>query len=273
MRLYELRPQRRPMVVRQIDEPLEDDINKVFAFLQEKAPLAWNCDIDIFRGIRKMPNGLLKYGDSSAIERSSTNTKNYYTILMDQIMPAWQGYPHRGRSFICTTVASCASSHVTPYQMYPIGDPVIGICPSRDLWESFKCMDLVYFENLFDACARYVKVEPDDDVATVRRVVSLMDWEWPSIVGTPEGRRFFRDLIGQYFYHAMQKADPADYASFSDFLAFILDPVDNGFKFKKLSQLTPADIDPTKQAHELWFAGPAYLLDLDALQVIRNSKA
>lgn len=44
-------------------------------------------------------------------------------------------------------------------------------------------------------------------------------------------------------------------------------------KAKKLSELSPADLDLTKQAHELWFAGPAYLLDLHDLQRIRNSEA
>lgn len=77
--------------------------------------------------------------DTSATERKSQNTTNYYTVILDN-NPACKDFPKRSRSFIATTNRSMADNFAAQadygrtYIMIPYDDTKIGVCPHDDIW-------------------------------------------------------------------------------------------------------------------------------------------
>ena len=130
MKLFEIanRPQRTQKVS-------EED----FVYLLEQ-----NCKNSIYkinstplyRGVDKQLQ--LQIGDTNiGAPRKSANTKNYYTLWVDN-SPMWKDFPKRSRSFICTTDKEYASSFGEIYLVIPFDNAQIGICPSGDFWFSFE---------------------------------------------------------------------------------------------------------------------------------------
>jgi hypothetical protein len=85
----------------------------------------------LFRGTTN--RGALLVIDPSTGVRKSTNTKNYYTILMDN-SPYFREYPARSKSLICTTDEFYARDFNTLYVLVPFDGQKIGICPYSDIW-------------------------------------------------------------------------------------------------------------------------------------------
>lgn len=91
----------------------------------------------IYRGKGKIGSGIIY--DAKPGERISQNTNNFYTILFSYILPSWKSYPQRSKSFICASteyLARCYSS--TVYIVIPKNSAKIGICPTDDMWNSFR---------------------------------------------------------------------------------------------------------------------------------------
>ena len=68
--------------------------------------------------------------------RESTNTSNEYTMWMSN-HPSWKAYPKRNKSFICSSTYSYAGEFGRTHWLIPLKDAVIGVCPEKDLWQSF----------------------------------------------------------------------------------------------------------------------------------------
>ena len=66
--------------------------------------------------------------------RKSANTSNYYTVLFSDILPSWKKFPRRDESWICTTSFNEAVGYGKVYGVFPLGDPLLGICPKQDMW-------------------------------------------------------------------------------------------------------------------------------------------
>ena len=103
----------------------------------------------LYRGVDK--DLQLQFGDTSVgSPRKSANTKNYYTLWVDN-SPMWKDFPKRSRSFICTTDKEYASSFGEIYLVIPFDNAQIGICPSGDFWFSFEgASDLSRLNNIID---------------------------------------------------------------------------------------------------------------------------
>jgi len=73
--------------------------------------------------------------------RVSQNTTNIYTRLISDVLPSWKNYPKRNHSFICTESYTKSTAYQsTRYLMLPENGSKIGICSSRDLWDSFGAL-------------------------------------------------------------------------------------------------------------------------------------
>lgn len=71
-------------------------------------------------------------------ERTSKNTNNYYTLIIDN-SSAWNGYPKRSNSLICSVDDEVASSYGNVYIVVPLQkNAKIGFCPHIDIWMSFE---------------------------------------------------------------------------------------------------------------------------------------
>ncbi len=90
----------------------------------------------IYRGISRVdPVGFI--GDSRVHVRRSANTLNYYTLLIDND-PAWEKFPKRSASFICSTSEDIAMGYgQVVYLVFPYDGVKIAGCGKYDFWESF----------------------------------------------------------------------------------------------------------------------------------------
>jgi hypothetical protein len=87
----------------------------------------------IYRGM-KAPN--CGWIDTDKMDRTSANTKNYYTIWMDN-NPEWKDYPQRSKSLICSSSYSTADGFGSVQLIIPADMNKIGICLEHDLWRTF----------------------------------------------------------------------------------------------------------------------------------------
>ena len=67
--------------------------------------------------------------------RSSKNTRNYYTVILDHFLPR-DGYPKRSKSVICANDKYTARGFGTAYMLFPYDGVKIGVCDTSDLWFS-----------------------------------------------------------------------------------------------------------------------------------------
>lgn len=72
----------------------------------------------------------------SEFERRSANTKNIYTLIIDN-SPRWKDFPKRKNSIICTTSINTANDYGYTYVVIPYDGAKIGVCPNNDIWNSF----------------------------------------------------------------------------------------------------------------------------------------
>lgn len=86
-------------------------------------------------------NSTYMYVDSTKSERTSAYTINYYTLLMDHILPSWKGWPKRSRSIMCATKGNehlqVQDKEGYIYRVFPFDNAKIGLCSKYDIWESF----------------------------------------------------------------------------------------------------------------------------------------
>lgn len=110
----------------------------------------------IYRGINN--NNIHLYINPLKHTRVSANTRNYYTIMFDEILPSWKDWPKRSKSIICSTNFHSASSYGNVYKIYPFNNSKIGFCPQMDIWLSFMDTfgeDLSYVEKIFRELSMY----------------------------------------------------------------------------------------------------------------------
>jgi len=93
--------------------------------------------------------GAKKYDDSSEFlgllytpgKRISENTSNVYTKLLSDLFKSWQKFPKRNKSVIASFDINKAADYVDIngmlYIVLPKNGARIGICPKKDIWNSF----------------------------------------------------------------------------------------------------------------------------------------
>jgi len=93
----------------------------------------------IWRGMTSGSDAMIIHGEAGG--RTSANTSNYYTVIMDKFLPYF-GYPKRSKSIICANNENkdYTRGFGARYAIFPYDDVSIGVCQSYDLWEtpSFK---------------------------------------------------------------------------------------------------------------------------------------
>lgn len=87
----------------------------------------------LWRGFSGKDEAYLIHAETST--RSSANTSNHYTIILDHFLPNL-GYPKRSASIILANNENkrAASGFGTVYAIFPYDDVKIGVCEDRDIW-------------------------------------------------------------------------------------------------------------------------------------------
>lgn len=97
----------------------------------------------IYRGFDAPAVGII---DTNGMNRKSANTKNYYTLWMDNYV-AWKNYPKRSKSLICATSSIISEDFGEVQLIIPADKNKIGICSDYDLWFSFEELSKAYGHN------------------------------------------------------------------------------------------------------------------------------
>lgn len=98
----------------------------------------------ILRGMGENQQGMI---NSDKFNRRSANTKNYYTLFLDN-SPAWAKYPKRSKGLICTNDPGIARGFGDVHYVFPKDSNKIGICPEDDFWASFDIAGTLGFKDI-----------------------------------------------------------------------------------------------------------------------------
>ena len=90
----------------------------------------------IYRGLNETDNNVM-LGIGSRLNRTSANTHSFVNTLLDEMLPEWDAYPDRLKSFICTSSYDYAEVFGILYHVIPLDNQPIGVCPTMDFWQSF----------------------------------------------------------------------------------------------------------------------------------------
>lgn len=124
--------------------------------LEEAIEIAKKSKFDsknmIFRGMGDSGDYLIIDGTKGG--RASANTKNYYTVILDELLKNTK-YPLRSKSIICSTDKRRAQDYGDLYVIIPLDGAIIGSTNRSDIWNlSFNalgCTDhMVDFNDHFN---------------------------------------------------------------------------------------------------------------------------
>lgn len=238
-----------------------------------------NINGRIFRGIKSITSQYL-YVKPSQFARQSRNTINIYTALFD-ILPSWKEYPKRSRSIICSNEEEYAGGYKgysenigSLYIVLPKDGSKIGICPERDIWESFRLVKsrwrsntmntfniefLHLFMNLYDLVhGKYILDdlrEADGNImndflgkaeSDITKHTALAFKKQKSL--NKQDDYLIEDVL--YFKFAANK-------TWLEYFDELLNPKSNGFKTQTIEQFNAGN-----DSHEVWTDGDCLLVSM-----------
>ncbi len=111
-----------------------DDLKSLLMTDFSSALDRWHDNCKIWRGMSQYGSMFI----ATPGIRKSQNTGNIYTRMLSDILPNWKDYPKRNRSFICSSSQTTAIAYGKEYLILPENGAKIGICPTSDIWSSFR---------------------------------------------------------------------------------------------------------------------------------------
>jgi hypothetical protein len=190
----------------------------------------------IYRGVNVLRNDEYRFIDPKKFKRKSKNTTNHYTELMDHL-PSWRQYPKRSQSIICSTSYEYARGFGTNlYAVFPYDGAKIGVCPSQDLWTSFRV--IVNYSGYYDMDGfnKNLRIIMKDflgikklpsDFNQMKKVFAEFDKMMKD--DTVREQLFMEQSLFRDFYEG----------NMLEFLNIIMDPDNNGFYLAKSGDLLP----------------------------------
>lgn len=174
----------------------------------------------------------------SQFERTSANTSNEYTVLIDN-SSAWDDYPKRSRSLICSNMKNLAYAEGFGRlgMILPFNGAKFGVCPAKDFWMGFKETFLKYGLNDLDEFNYILR----DLFKKVGSELSKENKDYDKLVATLEaGENWLRDNADEEESSHNTYSDTQIIKLFKtvidgseyivDFLHRILDPKKNNFE-------------------------------------------
>lgn len=175
--------------------------------------------------------------------RVSANTYNYYTLLIDDVLPAWKKYPKRSKSIIC----SLDDTYVGKYLVFPFDRCKIGITQVKDFWWSFNKT----LESNLDRLVTYLYRFLLDDFKDGQKLKKVLE-----TITKDKAPAFFREF------------DRWNSDNVMEIMEHILDP--------KANKIAVGNIKTVKkykssEEREVWIGnGPSVLIDTDVVTNIGN---
>jgi len=233
------------------------------SYINQINPLAienFKQGIYILRGIESSNRAVIANGNN---RESRYATNNLYNLLISNLQD-WSAYPKRSNSLVCTTSITKPKSYGDIYVVVPMGDPTIGICNNSDIWDSFKTLNKIGYDNLDrfnrnlykalrDMCTysgisfdTHIDKNYDKLIELINRLDSILD------VKQENGNtlRFNIERSSGYHFYIEEFLSKG---TLLDSINYLLNPKLNGFKIKKYNNFTETG------NKEVWFEGAAAL--------------
>lgn len=218
----------------------------------------------IVRGMNAKLSGKNYYYISGISGRTSANTSNEYTLLIDNL-PAWNNYPKRGKSLICTTIGNLeyAGDFGEPFIILPKNGVKFGVCRGFDFWEGFSAFDKAATAakytsfgttqlSMLNEIIRSIFTKAGVELYKKNRDFSKLKHAFD------EGNKFLQDpnsIIDKddkVFFKTVIKGKETMF----DFIANLLDPDRNGFDLVTYDSIEKM----SNQKFEIWTEGPVLAL-------------
>ena len=209
---------------------------EAFKILKTKCSEAMSLDEPlVYRGM--MVDGskeTFHLSKPSQFERTSANTSNEYTVLIDN-SSAWDDYPKRSRSLICGNIKNMgyAEGFGRLGMILPFNGAKFGVCPSKDFWVGFKetflkygLNDLDEFNYILRDLFKKVDIELDRKNKDYDKLVAALEAGEDWLRDNDEEETSYDDKQIKSLFKTV--IDGSEYIV--DFLHRILDPKKNNFE-------------------------------------------
>jgi len=249
----------------------KNDYDEIFSKCCEGITLG--KDIPIIRSLNSELTEDYYLIDPRKYERTSANTKNYYTLIMDNELE-WRKFPKRKHGVICSLNDSYMGNEfrVVPllkwdnilikYGIEEFTVPKWGICSNTDIWNSFSLLNEIgfnadEFNSLIEKIANTLDIEINNFKDLKSEFIKLtidklkeikINSKWTDI------QRHFMKLVSSTIYLMEEKNIDNMY----DFIRTVYSP--NGFKV-----MTYQEIQKNyniKNQNEIWTDKPLFYLNI-----------
>lgn len=259
------------------EEAIEIAKTKCSDFIKIERNVTITRDVDLEDTI-----GYIEYAYVNPVEyeRRSANTKNYYTLIMNNDT-SWQDYPKR--KLICSLYTY--DDELRDYKVLPYNDTKWGVCMATDLWWSFPEIEeydiskLKNFNDYLHFIAKYLRVKIDDNNLEVfKKSLKLIDKglkkkeekgetiEWKPDTG------FSQKEMEKNIVHMANQI--LEQGGAYQFLVNTLNPDENGFSVVTVNDLN--SVEPLDDSNEVWTDGECLLIHKDSyeefINKVRNEK-
>lgn len=253
---------------------LETDYSDIYNYYIQE-----NADVNLIYRSHKNRNKTFFIDKPSF--RTSLGSNNAHTVLMSELLPSWKKYPKRNHCIIGTTEYKSKKTYIDGdgnynnedrefYIILPKNGTKIAVCPSYDLWQSFKFKQLnssdyinclsVFDDVFFDILVFFgkkinidkysyidiAKLFNNNDINNIFSIFSeLENYIINNTIDIDNITNEYYDSIPaiRYFYRNIKNNE-----SFINILDYLFNPKNNGFiliNTKKTNSLT--------EDKELWF--------------------
>jgi hypothetical protein len=217
----------------------------------------------IYRGNPKLDSNLSYKAFPSQYTRKSKNTKNYYTLIIDNL-PSWNQYPKRSKSLVCSLSKHYAASYAfgNPHILIPIKNAKVGICSKADIWYSFSEFSP---DNLNEDIDRLVKIlykisNEDDKFATTPT-------SWEELLNifsytdtVKDSLQNYKHELGRYFSIYLDKNE-----TLYNFIEKLFDPASNDFDLISNYNKEHSKLD-SYDDNEVWTDADCYLVSIEQMK-------
>lgn len=224
----------------QPSEHVDADIEKYFDVIKQYKERG----VFIFRGMKETSR--LIFGDGNQLNRKSANTANTVNFLTS-VLPSWQGWPVRTKSFICSSVERGADGYGSLYCVIPLENQNVAWLKSTiDFWDAYQYADKKMskvgnipnfnrFIEKFSETASKKNINTRKELFTCLKEILEADLS----ISSAKLANFYEEFIGD------SKTPTEILYKWND----IFDPA-------KIANISPYDqMKPIKENREVWLSG------------------
>ena len=216
----------------------------------------------IYRGMKSS----IEYGfiDPTKFTRMSAYAQfNYYTLLMDEILPSWSNMPKRSKSIICSSSIGRAKDYGNTYIVYPYNTSRIAVSPESDIWDTFVYLPVHPLDNLndfIDDVVSFFKISGSDNkkiLETFKIMNRLKEYM------NDDEKKLLNYNDFSYVFNDFKKSNHKDFLTY---LNELMRPTKNNIKLYYPKNYT------SKDDNEIWIEGPCLLQETSVFDSFKDLK-